>query len=134
MISRAEEYENSGHYDCGSMTAVCRMDKDKHAWIRTTAAGPKHYLYTHKEGRVFLCYRFCPFLWFFNYSDSFFVSILLIEHQMHDTLLQRHLMLKWRHPDERVITSGIIPHTTLRLYTKRRSQRVNIKALVSFLF
>ena len=35
------------------------------------------------------------------------------------------LLLKWRHPDERVITSGIIPHTTLRLYTKHRSQRVN---------
>ena len=33
------------------------------------------------------------------------------------------MLLKWRHPDERVITSGIIPDTTLRLYTKRRSQR-----------
>jgi hypothetical protein len=50
MISRAGEYEASGHYECGSMTAVCRMDKDKHAWIRTTAAGPKHYIYTAKEG------------------------------------------------------------------------------------
>ena len=41
MISRAGEFETSGNYDCGSMTAVCRMDKDKHAWIRTTAAGSK---------------------------------------------------------------------------------------------
>jgi hypothetical protein len=42
MISREEEYESGGHYDCGSMTAVCRMDKDKHAWIRTTGYGPKN--------------------------------------------------------------------------------------------
>ena len=34
------------------------------------------------------------------------------------------LLLKWRHPDERVITSGIIQHMTLRLYTKRLSQTV----------
>jgi hypothetical protein len=33
MISRAGEQEASGHVHCGSMTAVCRMDKDKHAWI-----------------------------------------------------------------------------------------------------
>ena len=50
MISRAGEYESSGSYDCGSMTAVCRMDKDKHAWIRTTGYAPKNYFYTHKEG------------------------------------------------------------------------------------
>ena len=50
MISRAGENEASGNYDCGSMTAVCRMDKDKHAWIRTTAAGSKNYFYTGKEG------------------------------------------------------------------------------------
>jgi hypothetical protein len=50
MISRAGEYENSGHYDCGSMTAVCRMDKDKHAWIRTTEYGSKNFFYTNKEG------------------------------------------------------------------------------------
>ena len=42
------------------------------------------------------------------------------------------MLLKWRHPDERVITSGIIPPTTLRLYTKRRSQRVkdNLKKIL----
>jgi hypothetical protein len=50
MISRAGENKDSGHYDCGSMTAVCRMDKDKHAWIRTTASGSKNYFYTAKEG------------------------------------------------------------------------------------
>ena len=50
MISRAGESETSGYYDCGSMTAVSRMDKDKHAWIRTTAYGSKNYLYTAKEG------------------------------------------------------------------------------------
>jgi hypothetical protein len=32
MISRAGEQEGSGTYcNCGSITAVCRMDKDKHA-------------------------------------------------------------------------------------------------------
>jgi hypothetical protein len=50
MISSAGEHEASGHNHCGSMTAVCRMDKDKHAWIRTTAAGSKNYFYTAKEG------------------------------------------------------------------------------------
>jgi hypothetical protein len=57
MISRAGEYEASGHYECGSMTAVSRMDKDKHAWIRTTGFGPKHYIYTAKEGpqSSFMC-------------------------------------------------------------------------------
>ena len=50
MISRAGEYESSGHHDCGSMTAVCRMDKDRHAWIRTTGYGPKNFFYTSKEG------------------------------------------------------------------------------------
>ena len=50
MISRAGEYESGGHHDCGSMTAVSRMDKDKHAWIRTTAYGSKNYFYTAKEG------------------------------------------------------------------------------------
>jgi hypothetical protein len=50
MISRAGEYESGGHYDCGSMTAVCRMDKDKHAWIRTTGYGPKNLFDTPKEG------------------------------------------------------------------------------------
>ena len=50
MISRAGENEKDGYYDCGSMTAVSRMDKDKHAWIRTTAFGSKNYFYTSKNG------------------------------------------------------------------------------------
>ena len=50
MISRAGEYESGGHHDCGSMTAVSRMDRDKHAWIRTTGYGPKNLFYTVKEG------------------------------------------------------------------------------------
>jgi hypothetical protein len=50
MISRAGEKEASASYNCGSMTAVCRMDKDKHAWIRTTAYGSKNSFYTNKEG------------------------------------------------------------------------------------
>ena len=50
MISRAGEHEASNTLHCGSMTAICRMDKDKHAWIRTTGYGTKHYFYTHKEG------------------------------------------------------------------------------------
>ena len=52
MISRAGESELSGYHDYGSMTAVSRMDKDKHAWIRTTAYGSKNYFYTAKEGPV----------------------------------------------------------------------------------
>ena len=48
MISRAGE--KGGNYHCGSMMAVCRMDKDKHAWIRTTAFGSKNYFYTYSEG------------------------------------------------------------------------------------
>jgi len=47
MISRAGESGKGGNYDCGSMTAVCRMDKDKHALIRTTAYGSKNVFYTH---------------------------------------------------------------------------------------
>ena len=50
MISRAGEKQASASYNCGSMTAVCRMDKDKHAWIRTTAYGFKNRFYTNKEG------------------------------------------------------------------------------------
>jgi hypothetical protein len=50
MISRAGEQEASGHVHCGSMTAVCRMDKDKHAWIRTTAYGSKNVFYTYPYG------------------------------------------------------------------------------------
>ena len=57
MISRAGEYGASGNYHCGSMTAVCRMDKDKHAWIRTTEYGSKNFFYTNKEGpqSSFMC-------------------------------------------------------------------------------
>ena len=50
MISRAGEYEAKGGYDCGSMTAVCRMNKDKHAWIRTTEYGSNNFFHTGKEG------------------------------------------------------------------------------------
>lgn len=50
MISREGEKEASGRYDCGSMTTVYRMDKDKHAWIRTTEYGSKNYFYTYKNG------------------------------------------------------------------------------------
>ena len=38
------------------------------------------------------------------------------------------MLLKWRHPDERVITSGIILHTTLR-YTRNIAVKGLIKAL-----
>jgi hypothetical protein len=50
MISRAGENEATGSYHCGSMTAVCRMNKDKHAWIRTTTYGSKHVFYTQPSG------------------------------------------------------------------------------------
>lgn len=36
IISVAGEYESHGHYDCGSMTALNKMNKNDHAWIRTT--------------------------------------------------------------------------------------------------
>lgn len=51
-ISRAGEFESNGHYDCGSMTALSKMNKDDHAWIRTTdyVSGSKtHYFYTNKD-------------------------------------------------------------------------------------
>ncbi|OPL33267.1 hypothetical protein AM593_00688, partial [Mytilus galloprovincialis] len=51
-ISRAGEFESNGHYDCGSMTALYKMNKDDHAWIRTTdyVSGSKtHYFYTSKD-------------------------------------------------------------------------------------
>ncbi|CAC5381281.1 unnamed protein product [Mytilus coruscus] len=51
-ISRAEEFENTGNYHCGSMTALFKMNEDDHAWIRTTdyASGSKtHYFYTNMD-------------------------------------------------------------------------------------
>jgi hypothetical protein len=59
MISRAGENEKGGYYDCGSMTAVSRMDKDKHAWIRTTSFGS------------YLCIRSTYFASFYDFSIEF---------------------------------------------------------------
>ncbi|CAC5409906.1 unnamed protein product [Mytilus coruscus] len=45
LIATAEVYEASGSYHCGSMTSLCKMNKEDHAWIRTTPYGPKHYFF-----------------------------------------------------------------------------------------
>ena len=48
VISRAGEYESQGYRDCWSITALCRMEKDDHAWIRTTEyshASKTHYIF-----------------------------------------------------------------------------------------
>jgi hypothetical protein len=38
--------QNGGGRPSGSMTALCKMEKGDQAWIRTTGASTKHYLYS----------------------------------------------------------------------------------------
>jgi hypothetical protein len=45
-ISSAGE-QNGGGYPSGSMTALCKMEKGDHAWIRTTGVSTGHKLYSH---------------------------------------------------------------------------------------
>jgi hypothetical protein len=45
-IASAGEHNGGGGRPSGSMTALCKMEKGNHAWIRTTGASTKHYLYS----------------------------------------------------------------------------------------
>jgi hypothetical protein len=45
-ISSAGEKDGGGDYPSGSMTALCKMEKGDHAWIRTTGASTGHHLYS----------------------------------------------------------------------------------------
>ena len=58
-ISSAGE-QNAGGHPSGSMTALCKMEKGEHAWIRTTGASSGHQLYSHD-----------------NYPQSSFLGLLI---------------------------------------------------------
>jgi hypothetical protein len=45
-ISSAGEFNSGGGRPSGSMTALCKMEKGDHAWIRTTGVSSDHYLYS----------------------------------------------------------------------------------------
>jgi hypothetical protein len=45
-ISSAGE-QNTGGHPSGSMTALCKMEKGDHAWIRTTGVSSGYQLYSH---------------------------------------------------------------------------------------
>ena len=45
-ISSAGEYNGGGGHPSGSMTALCKMEKGDHAWIRTTGLSGDHRLYS----------------------------------------------------------------------------------------
>ena len=45
-ILSAGEQNAGGGYPSGSMTALCKMEKGDHAWIRTTGASSGHHLHS----------------------------------------------------------------------------------------
>jgi hypothetical protein len=45
-ISSAGEQNGAGGHPSGSMTALCKMEKGDHAWIRTTGVSSGHQLYS----------------------------------------------------------------------------------------
>jgi len=45
-ISSAGEHNGGGGKPSGSMTALCKMEKGDHAWIRTTGISSEHYIYS----------------------------------------------------------------------------------------
>ena len=45
-ISSAGELNGGGGHPSGSMTALCRMEKGDHAWIRTTGLSTSNVLYS----------------------------------------------------------------------------------------
>ena len=45
-ISSAGEKNGGGNYPSGSMTALCKMEKGDHAWIRTTGVASEHHLHS----------------------------------------------------------------------------------------
>ncbi|CAG2214462.1 unnamed protein product [Mytilus edulis] len=49
LIAKAGVYEHAGSYHCGSMSSLCKMSKEDHAWIRTTPYGAKNYFYFHRR-------------------------------------------------------------------------------------
>lgn len=49
VIATAGVYESSGSYHCGSMTSLCKMSKEDHAWIRTTPYGAKNYFHFNRN-------------------------------------------------------------------------------------
>jgi hypothetical protein len=58
-ISSADEHNGGGHL-WGSMTALCKMEKGDHAWIRTTGVSGDHRLYSKD-----------------NYPQSAFLGLLI---------------------------------------------------------
>jgi hypothetical protein len=44
--SSAGELNSGGGYPSGSMTALCKMEKGDHAWIRTTGVTGTHAVYS----------------------------------------------------------------------------------------
>jgi hypothetical protein len=59
-ISSADENNGGGGHPSGSMTALCKMEKGDHAWIRTTGVSSGHQLYS-----------------FDNYPQSSFLGLLI---------------------------------------------------------
>ena len=59
-ISSAGERNGGGGKPSGSMTALCKMEKGDHAWIRTTGVSNGHQLYS-----------------FDNYPQSTFLGLLI---------------------------------------------------------
>ena len=59
-ISSAGEYNGGGGHPSGSMTALCKMEKGDHAWIRTTGVSSSHVLYSKD-----------------NYPQSAFLGLLI---------------------------------------------------------
>jgi hypothetical protein len=47
ISSAGEKNGGSGSRPSGSMTALCKMEKGDHAWIRTTGVSSTHNLYSH---------------------------------------------------------------------------------------
>ena len=58
-ISSAGENNGGGH-PSGSMTALCKMEKGDHAWIRTTGVTSEHHIYSKD-----------------NYPQSAFLGLLI---------------------------------------------------------
>ncbi|XP_063404572.1 complement C1q tumor necrosis factor-related protein 2-like [Mytilus trossulus] len=48
-IATAGVYEHAGNHHCGSMSSLCKMNKEDHAWIRTTPYGATNYFYSHRN-------------------------------------------------------------------------------------
>ena len=59
-ISSAGEYNGGGGYPSGSMTALCKMEKGDHVWIRTTGVSSGHEINSHD-----------------NYPQSSFLGLLI---------------------------------------------------------